>query len=123
MTTPLRLTAMSRSKTAMSRVTMSTSVALVAESVALLCNTSRPPNDSRAVSIIRTMLDSSETSISAATALPISPATRSAADPLISATTTDAPSRTINRADAAPIPLPAPVTIATLPSRRPIAPP
>src|SRR5207244_7025114 len=50
---------------------------------------------------------------------PISPATRSASVRLISATTTDAPSRAISRAVASPMPLPAPVTIATLPSRRP----
>src|SRR5881397_3872484 len=117
---PFRLTATSRSKTAMSRVTMSVSTALVEESVALLCNTSRPPNDSTAVSTIETTLDSSETSTSAATALPSSPATRSAADLSMSATTTDAPSCAISRAVASPMPLPAPVTIATLPSRRPL---
>src|SRR6266566_1275626 len=117
---PLRLTATSRSKTAMSSVTMSVSTALVEESVALLCNTSRPPNDSTAVSTMRTTLGSSETSTSAATALRSSPATRSASVPLMSATTTEAPSRAIRRAVASPMPLPAPVTIATLPSRRPI---
>src|SRR5205814_9224351 len=104
----------------MSSVTMSVSTALVEESVALLCNTSRPPNDSTAVSTMRTTLGSSETSTSTATALPSSPATRSASVPLISATTTEAPSRAIRRAVASPMPLPAPVTIATLPSRRPI---
>src|SRR5438105_1703920 len=121
MNCPLRLTATSRSKTAMSRLTMSMSMALVEASDALLCNTSRPPNDSTAVSTIRTTLDSSETSTSATTALPSSPATRSAAGPSMSATTTDAPSCPISRAVASPMPLPAPVTIATLPSRRPTA--
>jgi hypothetical protein len=48
------------------------------------------------------------------------PATRSAAVRLMSATTTDAPSLAIKRAEASPIPLPAPVTTATFPSRRPI---
>src|SRR5438067_4084763 len=67
-------------------VTMSVSAAAVEASDALLCNTSRPPNDATAVSTIRTTLDSSETSTSATTALPSSPATRSAADPSMSAT-------------------------------------
>src|SRR3954469_11431235 len=48
MNCPFRFTATSRSKTAMSRVTRSVSMALVEESVALLCNTSRPPNDATA---------------------------------------------------------------------------
>src|SRR3954464_15608241 len=48
MNCPFRLTATSRSKTAMSRVTRSVSTAFVEESVALLCNTSRPPNDATA---------------------------------------------------------------------------
>src|SRR5947208_3223704 len=118
---PLRLTATSRSKTAISSSTMSLSTSLVEASDALLCKTSRPPNRLTAVSTMRTTLGSSETSTSAATALvPSSPATRSASAPLISATTTDAPSRSISRAVASPMPLPAPVTIATLPSRRPI---
>jgi hypothetical protein len=99
---------------------MSVSTALVEASDALLCNTSRPPNDSTAVSTMRTTLGSSDTSTSATTALPSPPATRSAADPSMSATTTDAPSCAISRAVASPMPLPAPVTIATLPSRRPI---
>src|SRR5436190_21472190 len=119
MNRPFRLTATRRSKTAMSRVTTSVSTALVEESVALLCNTSRPPNDSTAVSTMRTTLASSETSTSMATALPSSAATRSASAPLISATTTEAPSRAIRRAVASPMPLPAPVTIATLLSSRP----
>src|SRR6266511_1825356 len=101
---PFRLTATSRSKTAMSRVTMSVSTALVEESVALLCNTSRPPNDSTAVSTMRTTLGSSETSTSAATALSSSPATRSASFFFNDTATTEAPSRAIRRgglADAA----------------------
>jgi hypothetical protein len=85
----------------------------------VVVHTSRPPNDSTAASTMRTMLDSSEMSTSAAIAFSSPAATRSAAALSMSATTTDAPSRTIKRAVASPIPLPAPVTIATLPSRRP----
>ena len=115
---PFRLTATRRSKTAISSVAMSVSTALSEESVALLCRTSSPPNDRTAVSIMRSTLALVRDVDLDRTAGSSSPATRSASARFRSATTTNAPSRAISRAVASPIPLPAPVTIATLPSSR-----
>ncbi len=56
--------------------------------------------------------------LEARAAAPISPATRSARSPSMSATSTLAPSAANRLAMPSPKPKPAPVTIATLPSSR-----
>src|SRR5690349_17789367 len=67
---------------------------------------------------MRSTLPSSETSTSTGRATSRSAATRSACTRSRSATTTSAPSLAMSRGVASPMPLPAPVTIATLLSRR-----
>src|SRR6478609_914189 len=84
---------------------------------ALLTAMSRRPKVSVAVpTIVRHDATSLTSTATASAASPISPATRSAASCLRSATTTFAPRSASSRAHASPIPDPAPVTSATLPS-------
>src|SRR5690348_11311525 len=88
---------------------------------ATLSSASRRPNSSTAVRTIASTSASLVTSQCTARApSPIAPAV-SASAPLQSATTTFAPSRAKSCADALPIPEPAPVMTATLPSNIPMA--
>ena len=88
-------------------------------SAALLSSTSRRPNESSAA---RTRLSTpSSVAMSACSATASSPSSRARtcrASSLMSPSTTRAPSRTSRRAVAAPMPLAAPVTMATFPSSR-----
>src|SRR5262245_20016258 len=94
------------------------------EPPALLCSTSSRPNLSSVARIALCTLDSSVTSVLIAIApLPARWAVSSPAAPAISATTTRAPSRAKRTAVARPMPAPAPVMKATLPSSRAMLPP
>ena len=124
---PRRLTAMTRSHVSTSMSATARSFANCAGSVsaALLWRTSRRPNSRTAIATIAATWSSSLTSASMASARPPSSvmarATRSASAPRMSSTRTDAPSAAKSCAVASPMPDPPPVTIATLPSTRPIA--
>src|SRR5579883_2051039 len=89
---------------------------------ALLTRTLGAPNAARAASYIAATDASSVTSVSTKTvSAPRAASLAAMAEPvagLISATTTRAPSLAKQPAIAAPIPCPAPVTIATLPANR-----
>src|SRR6516165_4333785 len=79
----------------------------------------RPPNCAATSSTASRTASTSPTS-TARPIPPISAATASAASPFTSKTATRAPSSAIRRQAARPIPDPPPVTIALLPSSRPI---
>ncbi len=118
--TPRRSTSISRSY-----CSMVTSAIMAASAMpATLHTTSSAPNVSDALAIIASTSASWVTSqCTGCTASPSSFAVSSSA-PLTSAATTLAPSRTNTCTDALPIPEPAPVTTATLPSNsNPISPP
>src|SRR5262245_15975130 len=94
------------------------------EPPALLCNTSSRPNLSSALRIALRTLASSVTSVRIAIApLPAKCAVSSPAARAMSATTTRAPSRAKRTDVARPMPAPAPVMNATLPSSRAMLPP
>src|SRR4051794_9113511 len=121
---PRRLTAMARSQTSTSMVWMSRSRGMMPVSAALLCRQSTRPKCSTVAATIALTELSSDTSQVMAMAWPppasISRPVSSADEPLTSTTTTSAPSDDRRRAVVRPIPEPAPVTIATLPSSSPI---
>src|SRR5262245_8716676 len=118
---PSRLTSRMRRKT--SSVTASRSAwAMTWVTPALLTSTSRRPKRSTVVAISRSASSASDTSAWTYTPLASDPATASPAstddDEL---TTTCAPSASKARAAASPMPLDEPVTMTTLPSKRPTA--
>ena len=119
---PRTLIAMVRSQICSDMV--STDSSAWSKTPALLYRTFRDPNRSTAVRMIRWTSASLVTSPVAATALsPRSPTVSCTASALTSTATTRAPSRTNTWVATRPIPPPAPVMSATLPSSRPISPP